>query len=87
VPEARIYVANLSYDMDSADVRELFEEVGEVKDVYLPEQKDAQHHKGYGFVEMATAEEAQEAIDAFHGEEDFYGRILTVRIADRDKHN
>jgi hypothetical protein len=34
---------------------------------------------------MSTAQEAQDAIDEFHGEEDLYGRELTVRIADRDK--
>jgi len=85
VPEARIYVANLSYDMTQDDVTELFGEIGSVVDVFLPRQREAEHHKGYGFVEMRTAEEAQAAIDALHGEEDYYGRELTVRIADRDK--
>jgi RNA recognition motif-containing protein len=85
VPEARIYVANLSYSMTQEDVERLFTEVGTVVDVFLPKPKEAKHHKGYGFVEMSTAREAQDAIDEFHGEEDYFGRVLTVRIADRDK--
>lgn len=85
LPEARLYVANLSYKMTAEDVAAMFSEVGEVLDVYLPTLRDTQHHKGYGFVEMSTAQEAQDAIDEFHGEEDLYGRELTVRIADRDR--
>jgi len=84
-PEARLYVANLAYSMTREDVAELFEEVGNVVDVYLPQLKNSDHHKGYGFVEMSSAEEAQDAIDEFHGAEDYYGRALTVRIADRDR--
>ena len=87
VPEARIYVANLAYAMTREDVQELFEEVGNVQDVYLPQQQGAENHKGYGFVEMSTAREAQDAIDELHGTEDFFGRVLTVRIADRDRNN
>jgi len=87
VPEARVYVANLSYNMTPKDVEELFGEVGSVIDVFLPQKQGAEHHKGYGFVEMRTAEEAQAAIDELHGDEDYYGRELTVRIADRDKKN
>lgn len=87
VPEARIYVANLSYAMSVEDVVELFEEVGDVIDVYLPRQRGAEHHRGYGFVEMASAEEAQDAIEDIHGTEDYYGRVLTVRIADRDQNH
>jgi RNA recognition motif-containing protein len=71
--------------MSAEDVIELFSEVGEVLDVYLPRQQGAENHKGYGFVEMSSAREAQDAIDEIHGTEDFYGRELTVRIADRDR--
>lgn len=69
--------------MSKDDVIELFTEVGTVVDVYLPQQRDADNHKGYGFVEMASGDEAQDAIDDIHGTEDYYGRTLTVRIADR----
>lgn len=85
VPEARIYVANLSYKMCADDVEDLFNSVGLVVDVFLPKKQDADHHKGYGFVEMHSAKQAQNAIDELHGAEDYYGRELTVRIADRDK--
>jgi RNA recognition motif-containing protein len=63
----KLYVGNLSFNVTQAQIRELFSEVGEVVDVYITVDRWTATPKGFGFVEMATAEATQEVIQRFHG--------------------
>ncbi len=81
-PKCRLYVGNLSFSITEQDVKNMFGTVGEVKDVYLPRIFKTKKHKGYGFIEMATAEDALKAIVALHDQPDLYERKMVVRLAD-----
>ena len=72
-----IYVGNLSYKSTDDDLRGLFAEYGEVTSARVVTDRETGRSKGFGFVEMPNAEEAQKAIDAINGN-DFQGRKLRV---------
>ncbi len=63
----KLYVGNLPYNTTEAQVRALFEQAGEITDVALITDRETGRPKGFGFVEMATVEAAQEAIKRFNG--------------------
>src|SRR5258707_5605394 len=63
----KLYVGNLPYNTTEAQVRELFEQAGEITEVALITDRETGRPKGFGFVEMATVEGAQEAIKRFNG--------------------
>jgi RNA recognition motif-containing protein len=67
----KLYVGNLTYSVDEAQLRELFSNYGDVKDVRVIERK------GFGFVEFETVEEAEKAMEALNGTE-FEGRTLRI---------
>ncbi|PKL60532.1 MAG: RNA-binding protein [Methanomicrobiales archaeon HGW-Methanomicrobiales-4] len=67
----RLYVGNLTYSVNEASLRDLFSTYGDIESVKVIEQK------GFGFVEMATSEQAQAAMDALNGS-DFEGRTLRI---------
>jgi RNA recognition motif-containing protein len=79
---SKLYVGNISYSATSDELKELFSKYGEVKSVNLMEGR------GYGFVEMSSAEEAEKAKQSLNGT-DFKGRTLKVDEArqPRDKQN
>lgn len=81
-PKCRLYVGNLSFSITEEDVKNMFNTVGEVKDVYLPRIYKTKKHKGYGFIEMGNADDALKAIAAFHEQPDLYERKMVVRFAD-----
>ena len=74
---ARLYVGNLSYETSEASVRALFEPHGEVASVRLITDRDSGRPKGFGFVEMGSAEAAQKAKGALDGTQ-LDGRALKV---------
>ena len=76
----KLYVGNLSYDVDSTGLQELFAPHGTVDSAQIITDRDTGRSKGFGFVEMSTEEEAQAAIAALHGQE-HGGRALTVNEA------
>jgi RNA recognition motif-containing protein len=77
----RVYVGNLPFDMDAAQLRALFEEGGrEVADVKIITDRDTGRPRGFAFVEMASQSDAQAAITALNGRE-VGGRALTVNEA------
>jgi len=78
--EAKLYVGNLSYNSNEDDLKALFAQAGTVKSVTIIKDRDTGRSKGFGFVEMETAEEAQKAITMFHNYQ-FQQRTLTVNIA------
>ncbi len=78
--DTKLYVGNLSYTVSESQLRELFEAAGQVKEVTMILDRVTQRSKGFGFVEMATPEDAQNAIQKFNNYE-LEGRNLTVNIA------
>ncbi len=77
---AKLYVGNLSYGSTEDTIREYFGQAGSVASATIIRDKMTGRSKGFGFVEMASADEAQKAIEMFHGKE-FDGRPLTVNVA------
>ena len=75
-----LYVGNLTFDTSTADLESLFATHGEVSKAQVITDRDSGRSRGFGFVEMATAEAAQAAIDALDGH-DIDGRQLTVNVA------
>lgn len=83
----KLYVGNLSFDTSQGDLQDLFSEAGSVSDAALILDKFTGRSRGFGFVTMSSAEEAQKAISLFHGRE-VQGRNLTVNEArPRDEHS
>ena len=76
----KLYVGNLSYDVDSSALEELFAAHGSVQSAQIISDRDTGRSKGFGFVEMGTDEEAQAAIAALNGQQ-HGGRALTVNEA------
>ena len=76
----KLYVGNLAYSVTSADLEQLFAQHGTVQSAQVVEDREAGRSKGFGFVEMASADEAQAAITALNGH-DYGGRALTVNEA------
>ena len=76
----KLYVGNLSYDVDSSALGELFTPHGTVTSSQIIMDRDTGQSKGFGFVEMGSDKEAQDAIGALNGQ-DHGGRALTVNEA------
>lgn len=76
----KLYVGNLSYNTTVDQIRELFAQAGEITDVTIITDRDTGRSKGFGFVQMATVEGAQEAIKRFDGYT-MDSRSLTVNEA------
>ena len=75
-----LYVGNLTFNTSTADLESLFAAHGEVSKAQVITDRDSGRSRGFGFVEMATAEAAQAAIDALDGHS-VDGRQLTVNVA------
>ncbi len=76
----KLYVGNLSYNVTSDDLRELFTPHGTVSSAEVIMDRDSGRSKGFGFVEMGSSQEAQAAISALNGQQ-HDGRTLTVNEA------
>jgi cold-inducible RNA-binding protein len=75
-----IYVGNLSFQTTSEDLREIFAQHGTVERAQVATDRDTGRSRGFGFVEMATREEGEVAIQRLNGQ-DFQGRNLNVNEA------
>src|SRR2546425_13154069 len=73
----KLYVGNLSFQTTSDDLRQHFAQAGNVESASVVEDRMTGPSRGFGFVEMATPEEAAAAIEQLNGKE-FGGRNLTV---------
>ena len=76
----KLYVGNLSYNVDSSVLEELFKQYGTVQSAEVISDRDTGRSKGFGFVQMGSDAEAQAAIAALNGQ-DQDGRALTVNEA------
>ena len=76
----KLYVGNLSYDVDDAGLEAMFTEHGTVESANVIVDRQTGRSKGFGFVEMSSDEEAQAAMDALDGK-DSGGRNIKVNEA------
>jgi cold-inducible RNA-binding protein len=76
----RLFVGNLSYQTMENDLQDYFSQAGVVTSVNLMLDKMTGKSRGFAFIEFASADEANKAIEQFHNK-DFQGRPLTVNIA------
>ena len=78
---SRVYVGNLPFNVDEEQLRLLFAEGGrEVLEIKIVTDRDTGRPRGFAFVDMASQEEAQTAINSLNGTE-VGGRTLTVSMA------
>ena len=77
---SKLYVGNLSFKTTEDELRSHFGQYGSVTDVYVAMDRMTGRPRGFAFVTMGTAEEAQEAAEKINGTE-FDGRQLTVNEA------
>ena len=76
----KIYVGNLSYEVTEQDLRQAFEQMGQVESVNIITDKYSGRSKGFGFVEMPSNSEGQAAIQGLNGKE-LRGRAVNVNEA------
>lgn len=72
-----IFVGSLLFDLKEYELKEIFEEYGEVTSAKIITDKFTGRSKGFGFVEMPNAEEAKKAIEELNGAE-IEGRAMVV---------
>jgi len=75
-----LFVGNLAFQTTESDLRALFEPFGQVGRVHMAMDRETGRARGFGFVEMANDDEANNAIAALHGKE-VGGRNVTVNEA------
>ena len=76
----KLFIGGLSFSTSNDRLRELFAQAGGVESAAVVTDRDTGRSRGFGFVEMATAEEADAAIKKFNGQE-VDGRTLKVELA------
>ena len=76
----KLYVGNLSYSTDGAQLEEMFSKYGTVRSAEVIQDRDTGRSKGFGFVEMEDDNAAREAIEGLN-EREQDGRRLTVNEA------
>ena len=77
---AKLFVGNLSFNTTENDLQDAFAAHGTVVETNLMMDRESGRPRGFGFVTMSSAEEAEKAIAALNGKE-MDGRALTVNIA------
>ncbi|TYI18062.1 hypothetical protein ES332_A07G064700v1 [Gossypium tomentosum] len=78
--EAKLFVGNLPFDVDSQSLAMLFEKAGTVEIAEVIYNRDTEQSRGFGFVTMSSIEEAEKAVEQFN-RYDLNGRLLTVNKA------
>ncbi|XP_020598454.1 31 kDa ribonucleoprotein, chloroplastic-like, partial [Phalaenopsis equestris] len=64
--EAKLFVGNLPYDVDSEKLAHLFEKAGIVEVAEVIYNRESGQSRGFGFVNMSSVEEAEKAVEMFH---------------------
>jgi len=75
-----IYIANLNYSVNDAELNELFQAFGEVSSAKVITDRETGRSRGFGFVEMPNDEEAQKAINELN-ETEHEGKVIAVNVA------
>lgn len=82
----RLFVGNLSFNTTEEDIREAFAEFGEVTEAKLVMDRMTGRSRGFAFVEMGSADAAQQAISQMNGAQ-LDGRALRVNVAEARRDN
>jgi RNA recognition motif-containing protein len=75
-----MYISNLGFHTSDDDLRKLFEQFGQVSSAKIITDRETGRSRGFGFVEMASNEEATQAMDKLNGK-DIEGRNISVTVA------
>ena len=78
---AKVFVGNLDFNTTKAEVQSLFSQIGEIRDVFLPMDRESGRPRGFAFVEFTNEEDAAKAIEKFNGYQ-LSGRALRVNAAE-----
>lgn len=78
---AKVFVGNLNFNTTKTEVQDLFSQVGAIRDVFLPMDRESGRPRGFAFVEFSSDEDAAKAIEKFNGYE-LSGRALRVNAAE-----
>lgn len=84
VKSQKLLVKNLAWECTADEIREMFKPYGSLKKVRLPKKANSTNHRGFGFVEFLTKEEARQAFKALQ-DTHLYGRKLVIEYAKLDK--
>ncbi len=76
----KLYVGNLSFDTTTQDLKQIFAAIGTVESTNIIEDRDTGRSRGFGFVEMSSEEEANNAVAQLDGKE-VDGRQLKINEA------
>lgn len=82
---SKILVKNIPFEATRKEIRQLFATFGELKSVRLPNKPASQDHRGFGFVDFVTREEAKKAFEALCHSTHLYGRRLVLEWAKDDE--
>ena len=74
-----IYISNLSYGVNDADLNQLFGEYGEIISAKVITDRETGRSRGFGFVEMTNDTDGQKAISELH-EAEYDGKVITVTV-------
>jgi RNA recognition motif-containing protein len=77
---AKLFVGNLTFTATENDLQDYFAQAGVVVSVNIMQDRMTGRSRGFAFIEMASKEDAEKAIQMFHSK-DFQGRALTVNEA------
>src|SRR5437764_5366433 len=78
---SKVFVGNLDFNTTKTEVQTLFSEIGEIRDVFLPTDRESGRPRGFAFVEFANDADAAKAIEKFNGYQ-LGGRALRVNAAE-----
>src|SRR5574342_469911 len=78
---SKVFVGNLDFNTTRAEVQTLFSQIGEIKDVFLPTDRESGRPRGFAFVEFTSDDDAAKAIEKFNGYQ-LSGRALRVNAAE-----
>ena len=80
----KIFIANLPYKIDEAELKTMLTQYGQVASVKLLTDKETGKRKGFGFIEMPVDDQGKKAIEGLNGKE-IYGRKIALSEAEDNK--
>ncbi|HUP65346.1 MAG TPA: RNA-binding protein [Thermoanaerobaculia bacterium] len=81
---AKVFVGNLDFNTSKSEVEALFAQIGPIRDVFLPMDRESGRPRGFAFVEFDSEDDATAAIERFNGYE-LGGRALRVNKAEEKR--